>query len=369
MSNILNKIFNPKKKFAGLDIGTGSVKFMEIEGSNLENAKIIHYATELIPPEVISSDGNIINIDILGETIKKCWKKSGSSNKNIVLALSSNDILTRKSIIPIFESEEETRLKVEEEISDKLGNGMSIENFSIDFVNLGVNEQSPTDVDMLLIAGKKDKIETRLGAVELAGLTPTILDVDVFAIQNLLRMMKGEDFLNKNYMLLDCGATNMKLLVFKKGELVHTRETDTGGKSLTRDIMLNLGLDKEEEAEKVKIDRLGDETYDAIEKQFLMNYISEFIRTYQYYINTNSGIEIEELILVGGIAGIPKIEEYFSMALEENFDKTIKNAPYVARPLANMNKHDKVSLTKFHRDEPSLFLVSSLALRHFLRQY
>jgi type IV pilus assembly protein PilM len=368
MNNFVKKILNPKKRLAGLDIGTSTIKFMEIEGDSIENSKIIHYAVEPIPRNLIVLDGSTVDIKGISDVVKKCWKKSGSSNRNVVISLPANSVINKKSLIPDFDNEDDLKTQIETEIVKYFPNGMSLETVSVDYCNFGPNPQSPTDNDMLLIAAKKEKIEEKLAIVESAGLNAAILDVDIFAMQNLLRMMKGESFNEKNILLLDCGAYVMRMFVFKKGELNYTKESEIGSSNLTNDIMLNLGVQSEAEAEKLKLDRNGDDTYDLIEKQFLTNYVSEFMRTFQYFITATS-LEVDEIILTGGLAGIPGFEDYFQNALLEHSETHIQNLPYVARPLSDLGKNDKISLSKFNKDEAGLFLVSALALRHFLRQY
>ena len=69
------------------------------------------------------------------------------------------------------------------------------------------------------------------------------------------------------------------------------------------------------------------------------------------------------------MANIPGLDEVLNHLILENSEVKVKNIPYIARPLTNINKDEKISLSKFNRDEAGLFLVSALALRYFLRQY
>lgn len=369
MKNLINNFLSKKKRFAGLDIGTSSIKFMEIEGDSIENAKLIHYAVEPIPKSLMNRDNNIEEIKALSDIIKRCWKKSGSNNKNVVLALSANSTIYKKTLISDFDSEEAVKMQVDDEIVKYFPTGMALDDVAIDYYTLGVNPQSPTDNDTLLVAGKKDKIDELLAVVESAGLIPTILDVDIYAIQNLLRLLKGDDFLTHNYIFLDCGGSVLRMIAFKNAEVIFTREIEIGGMNLTNDIMLNLSLETQDEAERMKIHRTGDETYDMVEKQFLLNYGHEFIRGLDYFSTSTSIKNVEEIILSGGMANIPGLDEVLNHLILENSEVKVKNIPYIARPLTNINKDEKISLSKFNRDEAGLFLVSALALRYFLRQY
>ena len=368
MKNLMNKFLSKQKRFAGLDIGSSSVKFMEIEGETIETAKLKHYSIEPIPQNIKGMD-NVEAIQELSNVIKKCWKKSGSSNKQVVVSLSANSTIYKKTLISDFDSEDAVKTQVENEIVKYFPIGMALDDVSVDFYNMGANPQSPTDNDTLLVAGKKEKIDELLAVVESSGLTPVILDIDIYSIQNLLRLMQGEDFLTKNYIFLDCGGTLLRMMVFKNAELVYIKEIEVGGVQLSNDIMLNLGVENFEEAEKIKIHRLGDETYEMIEKQFLLDYSHNFIRALDYFGTATSIKEVEEIILSGGMANTPGLDEILHTLILENSEIKVKNVPYVARPLENISKDDKLSLGKFSRDEAGLFLVTALAIRHFLRQY
>lgn len=369
MKKIINNFLSKKKTFAGLDIGTSSIKFMEIEGDSIENAKLIHYAVEPIPKNLMNRENNIEEIKALSDIIKRCWKKSGSTNKNVVIALSSNSTIYKKTMISDFDSDEAVKMQVDNEIVKYFPTGMALDDVAIDYYNLGQSAQSHTDNDTLLVAGKKDKIDELLAVVESAGLIPSILDIDIYAVQNLLRLLKGEEFLENNYIFLDCGGSSLRMIVFKNAEIVYTKDIEIGGIHLTNDIMLNLSLDNYEDAERMKVHRTGDDTYDMIEKQFLLNYGHEFIRAIDYFTTSTSIKEVDEIILSGGMANIPGLDEILNNMITENSEIKVRNAPYIARPLTNINKGERISLSKFNRDEAGLFLASALALRHFLRQY
>lgn len=364
---ILQNLLYPRKRIAGLDIGTSSVKIMEFEGDSLENAKLIKYAVEPIPPNLNNSD-QLQNIEFLAETVRKCWKKSGITTKYVSIALTNASIISKKVVMPIFDDDLELNIHANNEIGKYLPSGITPAEVTLDYAPIQINAHSDTDCDMMLIAAKKEKIEEKIAIVEAAGLIPVILDVEQYSFQNMLRLMKGEDFNHKTYLLIDASATTLKLLIFRKGEMIFSRDANIGGINLTKDIMHNLSKDYME-AEQIKIEKLHDDTYEIVEKSFLNNYVSEFINAFQYFVSSNPITEVDEMIITGGVAGLANIEEAFKNIILEYNETNIKTEPYIAKPLHNMPKDEKIDLIKFLQDEPSLFLVTSLALRPFLRQY
>lgn len=368
MKNLLGKLSGNTKRIAGLDIGSSSVKFVEIEGTSIEDANLVNYAIEPIPRELAAENGKFQDLQAISEIIKKCWKKSGSSIKHVTIALPQSSIISKKATISMAESEADLKYQVESEISKYLPTDSQIDDIAFDFFSFGPNEITPTENDMLLVAAKKEKIEEVMAIIEGAGLIPAILEAEQFSIQNMLRSMVGEDFNTKSYLLADCASNVLRLMVFKNGELVYNKDNNIGGANLTQDIMNNFNI-TEEEAEKMKFQENNDEIYEMVLKTFLNNYSSEFLRSFQYFTSTSSTPNIDEVYLTGGMAGTKGLEEILYQAILDSDEQNIKSRPQIANPLSKMNKGDKINLSKFAKDESALFLASGLAMRHFLRNY
>lgn len=362
-----SKLLNPPKRIAGLDIGSSYIKVMEFEGEALENAKLLNYWVEPIPSN-IHNDGKLDNVEALGKILKNIWKKAGITTKNVAIALPNSNIISKKVISPIFDEDEAMNLQMENLMREHLVSGVSMEEIKMDYAVLGENKLNNTEYDVMLVGARNENIDERVAIVESAGLIPLILDVEQYAYQNMLRLIKREDFMEKNYILLDCSANMMRMMVFQKGEFFKEENKLIGGNNLTRDVASNLGLDIEE-AEKIKKTRDGDETYEIIERTFLNNYVNEFMSMFQFFISSTSIEEIDEIILTGGTANIPGIENVFKQALQSNNETRVKSDPYVAKPLNDLDKADKIDLKSLEREQASLFLVTSLAIRQFLRQY
>lgn len=362
-----SKLLNTPKKIAGLDIGNSYIKVMEFDGENLEEAKLLTYWIEPIPTN-IHNDGKLGNVEALGKLIKNIWKKAGITAKHVAIALPNSNIISKKVISPVFEEDEAMSIQMESLMREHLVSGVSMDEIKMDYAILGDNKINVTESDIMLIGARNENIDERIAIVETAGLIPLILDVEQYAYQNMLRLIKGEEFVDKNYILLDCSANNMRMMVFKKGDFINEENRLMGGNNLTRDVASNIGLELDE-AEKIKRNREGDETYEIVERTFLNNYVNEFMSMFQFFISSTSIDEIDEIILTGGTANIPGIEAVFKQALQNNNETRVKSDPYVAKPLNDIQKSDKIDLKALEREQASLFLVTSLAVRQFLRQY
>lgn len=362
-----SKLLNPSKRIAGLDIGNSYIKVMEFEGETLENAKLSNYWIEPIPTN-IHNDGKLGNVEALGKVIKNVWKKAGFTAKHVAIALPNSNIISKKVISPVFDEDDTMNIQMENLMRENLVNGVSMEDIKMDYAILGENKMNNTESDIMLVGARSESIDERVAIVESAGLIPLVLDVEQYAYQNMLRLIKGETFLDKNYILLDCSANMMRMMIFQKGVFFNEETRLIGGNNLTKEVSTNIGLDIES-AEKMKKNRDGDETYEIVEKTFLNNYVNEFMSMFQFFISSTSIDEIDEIILTGGTANIPGIENVFKQALQSNNETRIKSDPYVAKPLSDIVKADKIDLKSLEKEQASLFLVTSLAVRQFLRQY
>lgn len=374
---MFKKLFQ-KDNIAGLDLGSSYVKWVEIDGDNIADMRLKNYAVEPIPKELMPENGNFKDSDFeaVADIVSKCWKKSGSSNKNVAVALPPGQVIVKKFSLQKAETESEMLEVVQQALSLNLPEGISVSDVSFDYSIIKDNEANSQEYDVIVVAVKKEILDSRLAIIEMAGLNPIIMDTEQFAMQNMARFIRGVNFLSNVSILIDCSGSMLKMWAFKKGELVYSKDVEIGGVHMTHEIANNLGINFEE-AESKKFNRNeyeeGFDTYDMVEKAFLKNYVTEIIRAFAYFSSATSVNEVDEIILCGGVAGIPGLTELLEESLIENSDVLIKTKPYVARPLSQKLKesdeNSKINLTQFIQVEAGLFLATSLALRKFLRHY
>lgn len=370
IKSFIRTITTTEKNIIGLDIGKSKIKMLELSGSDLSEVEVESYATVNVPPELINDDGdfNPENIAELSKLVAECWSKLNTTSKHVALAIKDISVIRKNILIPDFNSEEEVQLAVNTEIARLIPDDVQMKDLVTDFYTIGVSEVSPTENDTVVVASKKDRVDEIQAIVEGAGLMPEVLDVESCLFQNLLRLMVGDDFNNGTFVLADCSGDSLRMFVFKSGEFITSKESKFGGNNLTNDLVNNLGIEFNV-AERMKIEKNGDETVDMIERSFINNYSSEFVSMLHYFNTASSISDIDQIVLFGGVAGTPRLTQAITEALLENPDIIIKNEPYVAKPLDDAEKGLRINLTKFAIDEPGLFLVTSLAIRKYLRQF
>src|SRR6202158_2234154 len=164
----------------GCDISSSSVKMGEIVEAGRTVYRVERYAIEPLPKDTVV-DGNIANIEAAGEAIKRAHKALGSRIRNIALALPAAAVITKKVILPGNQRDEDMEVQVQGEANQYIP--FSLDEVNLDFQVLGPAPNSPDDVEVLIAASRKEKIEDRVAAAEAVGLKATVMDVDLYAAQ------------------------------------------------------------------------------------------------------------------------------------------------------------------------------------------
>ena len=128
INEISSILLGKKPPVIGLDIGSSSVKIVAFDGDSPANARLANYAINSIPPDYIV-DGNVANIEGVAEIIKKCWRKSGTSVRNVAISMPSNTVITKKVIMPPAKNDDELELQVRNEANQYIP-------FNLDEVNI-----------------------------------------------------------------------------------------------------------------------------------------------------------------------------------------------------------------------------------------
>src|SRR5207237_442285 len=120
-------------------------------------------AIEPLPKDVVT-DGNIANMEQLAEALRRGWKRLGSRNRNIALALPAAMVITKRIIVPAGQKEEELEVTVEAEANQYIP--FALDEVNLDFQTLGPAPTSADEVEVLIAASRKEKVEDRVAAAE-----------------------------------------------------------------------------------------------------------------------------------------------------------------------------------------------------------
>lgn len=354
----ISALLNPKARpLLGLDISSSAVKLVELTASGKEGYRVERYAIEVLPKDAVS-DGNIANLDAVVDAVRRAWKRLGTSTKNVAMALPASAVITKKIIVPAGLREEELEVQVETEANQYIP--FSIDDVNLDYQVLGPAPAVPDEVEVLIAASKKERVEDRVAVAEAAGLRALVVDVESFATLaafELIERQLPEGGKNQVVALIDAGANLMNLTVMRNGLQVYAREQAFGGSQLTLDISRHYGMPLED-AEAAKRSGNLPEGYEAeLLNPFMENLALEVSRALQFFFTSTQFNQVDHIVLAGGCAVIPGIDEVVATRTQFN--------TLIANPFANMLLSDRVRARSLLADSSSLMVACGLALRRF----
>jgi type IV pilus assembly protein PilM len=306
-----------------------------------------------ISPELIV-EGSIIDAIRLTESLKELVRKAKIQSKNVVIAISghSSVIIKRISLPEMTEEELSESIKFEAEQYIPF----DIEDVNLDFQILGPREEAG-QMDVILVAVKKDVVNDYVSAVRDAGLNPVIVDVDSFALENMYGI-NYEIEPGTNVALVNIGASTMNMNILRGGVSVFTRDSSLGGNILTEALQKEFNLTYEEAErlkrgepfEKVK----GEEAYTMMVSAS-GDIVTEVARSLDYFRSSTHQPEIREVILSGGCALIRD----FPRLLSERIGMDV----VIAEPFRNIQIPKKFDRSYLEEIAPIAAVAIGLAIR------
>lgn len=346
----------PKKPpLIGLDISSTSVKLLEL------SKKAQEYKVESIAVEPLASNSvvekNIVEIESVAESIKKAFQKSKSKTKQVAVAVSGSSVITKKITMPSSLTEDEMEGQIELEADQYIP--YPLEEVNLDFQIIGESEHNPDTVDVLLSACRTENIESRIAAIELAGLTAKIVDIEAYTIETAFASLAPnlpDEGMDKIVAVIDIGATMTSLNVIKNHELIYTREQNFGGKQLTEEIMRRYGLSYEEAGLAKRQGGLPDNYEPEVLEPFKDTTAQQVSRFLQFYYSADGNANpIDHLLLAGGSANL----EGICQITEEQ----ISVPTTLANPFDSMQVQSKINKANLDSDGPSFLIAAGLAMR------
>ena len=341
----------------GVDISSTSVKLVELAEAGKGAYRLERYTIEPLPREAIT-DGNIVNLDQVADGLRRAWKRLGSRNKNVALALPAAMVITKKIIVPAAQKEEDLELTVEAEANQYIP--FALDEVNLDFQIIGPAPNSTDEVEVLIAASRKEKVEDRVAVAESAGLKPLVMDVESYATQAAFELIAPTLLANgrdQNIALVDIGAHATHLYVLRNGQFLFSRDQASGGNQLTHDIQRAFNLSPEE-AEAAKRNQGLPENYDTdVLQPFMETLALEVTRALQFFFTSTSYNQVDQIILAGGCSLLPGLDDLVA--------KRAGVATAIANPFVGMATSDNVRARQLSQDAPLLLVATGLALRSF----
>jgi type IV pilus assembly protein PilM len=283
----------------GVDIGTTSIKMCVLKktkkGFSLGKMASRSYDEELL------HDGNIIDRTFIAHELRDLIEKNSIKARLAASALSSYTVITKRISMPFLDSEaleNSIKLEVENIIP------FPLKDIYYNHYIMGIDEEKENMMNLLVVAAKREIVEGYMKTFELAKLNLSVLDVDVFALTNLIEQIYNPtDF---SVLAVDIGAAITNIAILKGENIEFTREILMGGRHLTAEIekFHRLGY-KEAEEKKLRADA---DASDLIQ-DFVSNISSEMNKTINFYIATKPRETVGKIYLTGGSSLVPGMKE------------------------------------------------------------
>ncbi|MFA7605676.1 MAG: pilus assembly protein PilM [Rhodocyclaceae bacterium] len=345
------------RPLVGLDISSSSVKMVELSGSEKDGYRIERFSIEPLPRDAVV-DGNIANLEGVGDAVKRAVRRMGAGVKQVAVALPASAVITKKIVLPEGLREQDMELQVESEANQYIP--FPLDEVNLDFQVVGASPASLDDVEVLIAASRKEKVEDRVAAAESAGLKVSIVDVESFAAEaafELVTRQLPDEARDRIVALVDIGSTGTGVTILRNGRQLYAREQPLGGNQLTQDIARQYGMTAEEaEAAKLSGDLPEDFERDLM-RPFLDSVALEISRALQFFFTSTQFNEVHHIVLAGGCAGMPGLDEVVKGRTQVETT--------VANPFAEMALSSKVRPKSLLAAAPSLMVACGLALRRF----
>ncbi len=360
----------PKKnQLVGLDIGSHSIKLVEIDdgkkGKVLKNFGVIG-----LPPDAIV-EGSIKEMEIVASAIKNLFQNLKVKNKNVATSISGFSVIVKKITVS---SQEESELEatIQDEAEQYIPFDINEVNLDFDILSggrepseeegeegeeEGGGQEGSEQMEVMLVAAKKDIIDDYVSLLQFAGLSPLVLDVDAFALQNAFEISAGNP--EGCFALVNVGADELGINAIKNGVSLFARDSSYGGSQITEAIMSQFKLSFED-AEKMKLGgtKIGKERA-ALEEIFtsiVSEWVQEIKRALDFVASTYSEETIEKIFISGGACRIPGFQKYLQLETDipvEEFN-----------PFSNLIIDEKIFDPKYLKHmAPQAGVAVGLALR------
>jgi type IV pilus assembly protein PilM len=340
------------KALIGLDIGSSSIKAVELKGSK-HGFELVSFGLEPLAQDTVV-DGAIMDAPLVAAGIGTIFDQQKIKTRSVATSVSGHSVIVKRVSLPAM-TEDELYDRIQAEASQHIP-------FDIADVNLDYQLLESVDgqMDVLLVAVKKDKILNHTNVLAQAGKTPVVVDIDAFALQNCFEVNYDPDPA-QTVSLLNVGASVMNINIVRGGVPLFTRDVSVGGNQYTDALQKELDLSFED-AERLK---KGDSVAGVAEEQrtTILRSVSDILileiqKTFDFFRATAAGENIQRIYVAGGSARVPGLVDL----LKEEFAMPVEELYPFRKIVINPGRHSEEDIRDL---APRLAIAVGLALRSF----
>lgn len=346
-------LFKPKTPtVVGIDISSTAVKLLELSRGDRRH-KIESWAIEPLPADAIR-DKQISDVEAVGAAVKRALDRSGCRVRQAAAAVAGSSVITKILTLPSGLSEDDLEGQVQVEAAQFIP--YPLEDISLDFHVLGA--RGTELVDVVMAACRTETVDARISALEVAGLTMQVVDVEAFAIARAAELLPSLQQAPPDHVtaVFDIGATTTTLIVLREGRLVYSREQAFGGRALVEDVQRRYGLAPVEAQTAIRDGSLPDSYREEVLPEFRHGVALQLGRLLQYFYAGSEFSRVDQVIVSGGTAALPDLTAAIATELAV--------PAHVGNPLAEMSRASRVP-ARAAEEGSSMMIACGLALRSF----
>jgi type IV pilus assembly protein PilM len=346
---------NKQATVLGLDISSTSAKLLELSQSG-GRFRVEAYAVASLPPNAVV-EKNINDPEGVADALRQVIYQSKTKQKNAAVAVAGSAVITKMISMDADLNDDAMEAQIMAEADQYIP--YPLDEVAIDFEVQGISEDDPNVCDVLLAACRKENVDLRVDALELADLEAKVVDVEAYDMERAFDQIAESIGCNQGetVAIVDIGATMTTLSVLTDGKTVYTREQLFGGKQLTEEIQRRYGMSEEEAGLAKKQGGLPDDYEAEVLAPFQDAVLQQVMRSLQFFFSSSQFDTVDHIVLAGGVAAMP--------GLAGLVEEKLGTPASVANPFTDMTISSQVDAAALGNDAPSLMIACGLAMRSF----
>lgn len=346
------KIFSRKTRtLLGVDVSSSAVKLLEFAASG-SGLRLENYVIRPLPANAVQ-EKNIQDEAAVAECLRQAVALLKPQNRECAVAVAGSAVITKTITMSAALSDAELENQIVVEADQYIPYPLS--EVAIDFER----QEGTTDgdnVDVLLAACRRENVDLRVAAIESAGLTANVVDIEAFAMERAYELIEPQfESAPDIVAIVDIGSTVCTLYVLRHGKTIYTREQLFGGQQLLDLIQMHFSLSPAEAEVALRQNKLPPEYEQDVLPGFRNSVVEQVSRSLQLFFSSSHYNEVQRLLLAGGVSAISGLAE----AVEE----ATGTATSTANPFADISTGERVNRTALVNDAPALMIACGLAMR------
>ena len=328
-------LFGRKQPLVGIDIGTHTMKLVQLKRAG-KDYQLLHFGIMPLMPEAIV-DGAIMDASAVVEALRNLTRMEKIKTKDVAIAISGQAVIVKKIRVPQM-TDKELAENIQWEAEQHIP--FEISEVNIDFQPLprldNAEENPDNQIDVLLVAAKKSKVNDYTSLLAESGLNPVVVDADMFALENAYEINHASE--DHVVALIDIGASTMNINILRNNITMFQRDIAIGGNNYTSAIQkqLNIGY---EQAEALKMGigftpQIGQEQILPLMATTSAELCEEMQRSFEFFRSTTTEEDINKIVISGGCARIRGLDRFLSHHLGVTVE--------IANPFESIQCNEKI---------------------------